>query len=319
MKTEVNDALVKQIQHRVPTLDADESVFFARQLEHIKQLVFEVLYTPIKARQLFPMNSEADPADRTFTYRQFDKLGMTKLIADHASDLPRIDVSAKEFTSSIRSLGNYIAWSLNEIRASAKANTNLDQKLANASRESAMREENRLAWFGDTATGIPGFLTNPNISTVVLPADGTGATTDWKNKTADQILRDLNLIANQPVTISKGVEFANVMLMPIEQFTLISTIRVPGREITVLEFFLRSHPTIDSVEWVEDLVAAGAGDTDVAVAYNRSPDKLEMIVPQDFEMLPPQEVGLETKVFTHQRFGGVVIYRPLSISKAIGI
>lgn len=314
------DALVQQVERRVATLDSNESIFFARELEHIKQQTMEVDFQEIKARSLWPINTEADPADKTFTYRQFTKLGAAKIISDYANDIPNIDVEGEEFTSKIKTIADSWGWTIDEIQASAKTNKNLDGRLANAGREAALREENRLSFVGSAPHGIPGVLTNANVNTVVLAADGTGSpTTAWDGKTPDQILRDLNQIANQAKIISKGVEQSNTLLMPVKQWSDLHTRRVPGREITVLKFFLDNSPTITNIEDVEDLVGVGGGSTDIALAYNRNPMKMEMIIPLDWEIRPPQEKGLAVKVIGRQKMGGVVIYRPLSVTKAEGI
>ena len=81
------DALVQQIQQRIARLDANESLFFARELETVKRKTFEVEYQEIKARSLFPMNTEADASDENFTWRQFDKIGMAKIILDGYGEL----------------------------------------------------------------------------------------------------------------------------------------------------------------------------------------------------------------------------------------
>lgn len=314
------DALVQMVERRVSTLDSNESLFFARELEHIKQQTFEIEFQEIKARSLWPINTEADPADKTFTFREFTKLGQAKIISDYANDIPNIDVAGEEFTSKIKTIADSWGWTLDEIQASAKTNKNLDGRLAIAGREAALREENRISFVGSAPHGLPGVLTNANVNVVVLAGDGTGSpTTVWSGKTPDQIIRDWNLIANKARTISKGVEFSNTFLMPVLQWSDLATRRIPGREITVLKFLLANSPDITNIEVVEDLSGAGSGDTDIAIAYNRNPLKLEMILPLDWEIRPPQEKGLAVKVIGRQKTGGVVIYRPLSFTKSEGI
>ena len=59
--------------------------------------------------------------------------------------------------------------------------------------------------------------------------------------------------------------------------------------------------------------------TDAMVAYDRSPDKLQLEIPVELEMLPVQQKNLEFVVPGRSRLGGLNIYYPLSLAIATGI
>ena len=65
--------------------------------------------------------------------------------------------------------------------------------------------------------------------------------------------------------------------------------------------------------------AAWSGSSGRMVALRQDPMKLEAIIPQEFEQLPPQMEDFETKTICHARTGGVVAYYPASISYGDGI
>ena len=112
----------------------------------------------------------------------------------------------------------------------------------------------------------------------------------------------------------------DTLLLPLEHFHLAATTKLATpSDKTALMYFLETSPYVKSVEWLEELNGAGSGSTDVIMAYKRDPRKLTLEVPQDFEQLPPQERGLEFVVPCHQRCGGVIVYKPLSIAKGEGI
>ena len=301
-------------------LDAGETVFFARELEFIKSKSYDVIYAELKARQLIPVSFEAGPGAESITYSQYDQLGVAKLIANYANDLPRADIKGKQFTAPVRSLGASYGYNLQDIRAAKLVGKPLEQRRANAAKRAILQLENSILFFGDTDHGLMGFLNNPNVPTVSIPADGTGAVTQWSMKTPDQILRDLNLIANTPFNTTKGIEQTSTLLLPLAQFNYIaSTPRSAISDVTILEFFLKNNPFVEEVEWVNELVGLGASGTDRAVAYDRDQDKLTAEIPQDFEQLPVQEEGLEFKIPCHSRVGGVLTYYPLSIVYCDGI
>lgn len=298
--------------------DADESIFFARELEAVKSQTFDIKYPLLKARQFIPVSNEAGPGAESITYRQFSQVGMAKLIANYADDLPRADVAAKEFISPIKSIGMSYGWNLQEVRAAAMTGKPLNARRAQAALRGHLARENKIAWFGDTICNLPGFLSNPNIIAVVLPNDGAGASTTLASKTPDQQVRDLNSMATAVHDTSKGVESPDTLLMPITQFNLIFTTRLPASDMSVGRWFLDNSPHISNVDWLNELDGTGAGGTDSLLAYRRSPSHLTLEIPQDFEELPVQERNLEFVVPTHHRVGGVIIPYPLSISKADG-
>lgn len=300
--------------------DGDESIFFERELESLKSRTYDIKYPELKARALFPVSFEAGPGAESIAYEQYSQVGMAKLLANYAADLPRADIGAKKFSSPVKGSGASYGWNVQEIRAAAMAGKPLQSRKANAAKRAHLALENNIAFFGNSDSNLPGFLSNTNISTVVLPADGTGATITWSTKTPDQIIRDINLMTRTVHSVSKGVEFADTLLLPIEQYNLIyDTPRSDKSDLSVAKWVLANNPHLKAIEWCEELNGTGAGSTDQMVAYNRNPEKLTLEVPQDFEQFPVQERGLEFVVPTHMRIGGVIIYYPLSVAKAIGI
>ncbi len=303
-------------------LDANQTAFFSRELEYIKARTYDVEYPELKAMQLIPVSSEAGPGAESITYQQFDQMGLAQIIANYAQDLPRADIKGKEFTTPVRSLGTSYGYSLQEIRAAQFAGKNLEQRKANAARRAVEQKMNKIAWFGNEDYGLQGFITNPNVTRAAVENDGTGSTTQWENKTPDQILRDMNDLVNGIIDLTNGVEMPNTLLMPIKQWTQISTTaRSSTSDTTILEFFLRNSPAITSVEWVNELKGASqlTPGQDIMIAYDRNPDKLSFEVPQLFEQFPAQERGLEFVVPAHARVSSVLIYYPLSISIGEGI
>lgn len=293
-------------------LDADESVFFERQLESVKSKTYDKKFTQLKCRQVIPVSFEAGPAAETIKYEQFDMVGMAKVVRDFATDFPSADVKAKEFRSPVKSLGSAYQYSVQEVRASKFAGKPLEARKANSAKRAIMQMENKIAYFGDADHGLGGMLNNANVPLVVLPHAGA-----WTGLTPDQILANLNAIANNPIKVSNGVETPDTMLIPINEYTLIaSTARSSTSDTTILQYFLTNNPFIKSVEWLEEAKQAGVGSTPRITVYKRDPDYLTLEIPQDFEQFPPQEKGLAFKVPVHQRIGGVLIYYPLSMAYA---
>lgn len=302
-------------------LDDNTSIFFNQELTKTKSRTYDIVYPQFKARSLIPVSFDAGPAAQVIRYEQYDVTGFAKIVSNYASDFPRADVKGKEFASIVKALGDSYGYNVDEIRAAAMAGKPLQQRRANSAKQAMMKLENDIAFFGDTDNNLGGFLTNSNIPSGTVPADGDGGLTTWVSKSPQQILRDMNLAASAPFENTNGVEQANVLLLPPAQYSLIAN--TPFSDLsdkTILQWFLTNNQFIKSVEWVNELKAANNPmNEDLMFAYNRSPDKLTLEVPSDFEQFPPQEVGLDYVIYCFQKCGGVIWYYPMSAQIYDGI
>lgn len=300
-------------------LDAAETLFFERELERRKAQTFDVIRAPLKAFELIPVSTEAGAGAESIVYEQYDATGMAKIIANYADDLPRADVKGKEFVARVKSVGASYGYSLQEIRAAQMAGKSLEQRKANAAARAHRERWNHVAWNGDAEHGMPGWLTNTNVPSAPVAA-GASTDTEWSTKTAAEILKDLNDAANGIVDLTNGAEIPDTVVLPIGQYSHIaSTPAGTGTDTTILEYFLRNSPYINSVEWANELKGAFTGDTDGFIVYRRDPDAMEFEMPVSFEQLPVQERGLEFMVPTHSRIAGTVIRYPLSQAFRRGI
>ena len=71
--------------------------------------------------------------------------------------------------------------------------------------------------------------------------------------------------------------------------------------------------------WHKLDLADAAGTGPRMVTYQRDPEVLELVIPQEFEQFPPQARNLAFVVPCHARVGGVVVYYPLAIVYTDGL
>lgn len=300
-------------------LDANESIFFARQLEAIKAQTYDVKRVNLNALTLFPVDTSISEGADTITYRQYDSVGMAKVIANYANDLPRADVSGKEFTSKIRSIGIAYGYNTQEIRAAIFSGTPLNAKKAAATARAHAEKVNQLAFSGDTEHGLTGLLNNSNLPEVTLLADGTGSSKTFATKTALQIVRDVNSLINKVLTQSKGVHKVTEVWLPVEQYAYIATTQnSAASDATILSFLQSVHPSV-TFQQVVELDAAGASSADRMYALENSADNWQLTIPMMLRMHSPQQQGLEFVVPCESRFGGVQVEYPLAFAFADGI
>lgn len=315
-------------------LDAVDTVFFERELESVKSNSYNVIYPEYKATMLIPIATDAGPGAESIVYQQYDELGVAKVIANYADDLPRADVKGTEFSSPIRGIGNSYGYNVQEIRASRMAGKNLDQRKANAAHRANDITVNKIAWFARPADGVnaglTGLIYNPNITSATAPTGVTTSNVRWigaSPKNSDEILSDLNALVDDTIELTKGQEIPDTVLMPIAQYTKISSTRMAaGTDTTILEYFKRNKPMVSTIEWVAEFKdvnpvpsTLAASNTDIAMSYTKNSDKLTLEIPQPYEQFPAQERNLELVVNVHSRCGGVIIYYPLGVQIMEGI
>lgn len=305
------------------TMDADGAFFFQRQLEMIKARSYDVRYADLKARSLFPVSNEGGPGITSITYRTYDQVGAAKIINAYADDLPRADVAGKETSIPVRSVGISYGYNLDEIQASQLTGAGLDQRRANAARRSVEQVVNDVAFYGDEESGLPGLFSNPNIpiGAVINPGSGTA----WVNKTPDEILFDINDLLADIFEGTNMVEQGDTLLLPPAQWSYImSTPRASNSDTTIAQYLVSNSPYLSSLDDLIPLNECSATNnptlsTDAMVAYNRNPDKLQLEIPVELEMLPIQQKNMEFVVPGRSRIAGLNIYYPMSLAIATGI
>ena len=171
----------------------EASVFFARELDHVKAKTYDVEYPELTALSNFPISSEADAGDNTITYYTYDKTGLAKVIDNYSTDLPRADVTGKPSIALIKSVGDSYGYSAQEMRASRRAGKSLDVRKAESARYQIDNLINKIAWRGDEESGLMGVLSaGQNIPLYTITAGADSSKTTWLEKTADEILLDVN-------------------------------------------------------------------------------------------------------------------------------
>lgn len=299
-------------------LDANEQLFFERQLEFIETTTYNIRYGALKARDYIPVSGEVPEGAKTITYRQYDMVGMAKIVANYATDFPRVTVKGKEFTSPVKRLGDSYEYSEDDIKAAILAQMDLDSMEAAAAKRAIMQKENSIAWFGDEDTGLPGFLTNANIPEAAAAATGQGNSPLWSTKTPDQICSDVTDMIESISSLTLGVEEADTVLFPKSRWNVLKK-RIPDLNMTILQFLKETHPEITLWGWLNELSTSGVGVTAEMMAYKRDPMFVKMHVPLDFTQYEVQVQGLNYKIPCSSKTGGTIVYYPLSATLVYGI
>jgi len=302
-------------------LDAAESAFFERELEHVYSRTYDIRYPNLRAREFVPVSNEAGAGALTVTYRQFDQFGRAKVISHNAKDLPRVDISGKEFPRPIREVGDAYAWNLKELRSAMMAGRPLNDRRASTARRAIEELLDYIACFGSPDHGIAdGFLNNAAIT----PEAASDSWADYvAADTKNLIVAEVSDAIQRIVDGTNGIFMPTTVLIPIAQHALIATTPFgDNSDKTILDFmlanFARAYPGFSIEPWYRCKTAGAAGVTRM-VTYARSPEVVQQEIANEFEQLPVQEQGLEFVVNCWASTGGTAIYYPGAVDYVDGI
>jgi len=321
-------------------LNDDEGLFFQRQLEYIQAQSFDVLYPELMGRQVFGVNTEGGEGINQITYRSYDKRGETAIIAGKATDLPRGDISGKEYTIDVRTLGNAFGYSRQELAASKLTGMPLEQRKADATRRSYEEKVNQIIWFGSAADKLHGFFAGPagagdgnpweNVtSTVVAAAAGGGNSTVWGvDKTPDEVIADLTGACVQMYSDTKKLFSPNTILLSVEKKQyLMNTPRSIHSDISIMNWFIANNAFIKSADDFKDInELAGIYSANGTDAFDpdgglvegftvlaNSLENVRIREPFPYVHLPVQYKGLEFEINCYGRFAGTEMIRPAAV------
>jgi len=302
-------------------LDANDMAFFADELENVKSQTYDIVYERIKFRDLLPIDRSASPADNTITFRRYGKVGTAKFVSDYATDFPKADIYAEEVSSNIKSIGTSYDYSIQEIRASRETGKNLDARKAESCRRAIEEKLDSIAWTGNKKRGLQGFFNYPGISEYTVPA-GASTKTEFDEKTPLEIVADFHGLISAIIVTTNEMESPNTIILPLEQYLYLSaTPMSTDNDKTILTYLLETLAVlgITTIEKLSKLKAAGPTGKDMMMAYENTMDKLAYQLPQDFEQIDEDKVGMAYTIPCHARSGGMTIYYPQSVAFAEGI
>lgn len=300
-------------------LDAEASVFLARELTHIRAQTLTVKKAPLNAFAVFPVQTDIPAGAETAIQRIYDGVGMAEIISNFSDDLRRVDVVAKEVSVKVFMLGDSYGYNFREVKNAQFAGKNLDALRAQQARHGIDLKLNKLAWFGDEKHNITGFIKNPNISSFALPNDGTGSKTQLKTKSVDNVIRDMNDFIDSIPTATNEVEQANAVLLSPAVYRHLAETRIPNTEgQTILEFLKSVHPEITRWMKVGELKSAAADGTDLMVAGHFDPTYIKFEIPERFNQLPVEQRNLEYVVNCVSEAVGVTVTMPMAFVMAKG-
>jgi hypothetical protein len=209
---------------------------------------------------------------------------------------------------------------------------NLSTDRAEAARRSAEEFIDDIALRGSTVRNWTGLFNDPNVTNVTVP-NGAGGTpqplwsvTGTSAKTADEIIRDVQLAITGVYASSLTVEMADTVLLPVAELAQIATMpRATGSDMSVLDWIVKYNVYTATtgqpltIRAARGLEVAGPGPSKRMIGYRRDPQILKLHLPMPHRFLPIWQTGPMTfDIPGILRLGGVEVRRPGGIRYVSG-
>lgn len=301
--------------------DANETMFLERELTQLRAKIYQVEYPALKARAFAPKATDIASSAETYSYKVYELVGAVGHKGYKADDHPKIDVVSREVVGKVRPITGYYDWDLNELREASRNGTSLSDVKGKAARDFVERGIDQTLAFGaipDQTGSVPGLgCTGLANNTDVEGGGGSrilsGSFVSTASDPAD-MLADLNTLAAKPRQDSKEAFDADTVLLPLVNYDIVA--QTPYSDLdgtSVLEVFKKNNPNIKTVAPWHALEGAGASSKHRGIAYKKDSSVLEAIIPQEFEVLPPEARNYKLLLHVHARCGGVKIYYPVAM------
>jgi hypothetical protein len=306
-------AILQFAAHNQHSLREDQGILAARQLDYVKARTYDRKLPPMNGLALVPQSSDTPEWAETITYRSYDSVGMAKIIANYADDLPRVDVTGRETTVPVRTIGDSYGYNINELNASIALGARLPERKAIVARRAVEVKLNRIAMVGDTDYGLYGITNHPNIGTT------GGITGNWASvgTTAAQIVADVDILYAAVTTQSKDVHTPNELAIPSTALAAMKRKYVADTGGKSAYTVVRENYPNLKITGLAEFEDVGGSSLSIIGEFSEENASLEAVMP--FNQLPAQARNLELVVPCLARTGGVSVHYPLAFTKAVGI
>ena len=184
----------------------------------------------------------------------------------------------------------------------------------------------RNVYLGFKKVSSTGLCNNPNI---VRSSAGMGAggSTHWRDKTADEILNDINAAISAVWTENDCAADAlpNHILVPVEQYGMLVTRKVSDdSERSILTYVLENNLAtrqgreliIDSCKWCSSI---GSNSSDRMVVYMNQVDRICFNLTQPLKRFETEYIDMRIKIPYYGQFSEVRFLYPSTVRYLDGI
>lgn len=250
------------------------------------------------------------------------------VFVENANDIPIMQADFSKQASKVFNFQEYMRIGYVEQQKFRKLAMNIEDTMNRGIRLHLDKTIDLSVYKGFAKAGTTGLVNNAAITrSTVAPHTSGGSDTQWVNKTADEILVDVNnlltaiWVANDCATDG----LPNHILVPVEQFGALVTRKVSDdSERSILTYILENNITnqqggnlvISPCKWCK---SAGAGSTDRMVAYINNEERIRFSQTVPLSRLTTEIRSMSFDTPFVSQFSEVQFVYPTTVQYADGI
>jgi hypothetical protein len=286
---------------RKPFADAQAAYpFVIAQGRNIETKIYQKRYPTFNYGAHVPIVTEGNEWAIGTMFFTVDVAGEAKFISGAANDMPFSAATRDQAAQDFAMIGAGWEWNMEEINQGALYGIPLSDVKAMGSSQSIERLLNSVAMIGSTEKNWTGLVNSSIVSRVTVTNDGTSSSTYWKDKTNDQILRDINDLLSSIRRNTKEIEWADTLRLPPDAFRLINNRRLGAGDgvLNLLDYLRKNNiytaetkQELDIAPLLELQTASQAGAGRM-VAYRKDEEVLRFHLPMPRRVLPPRQKSI---------------------------
>ena len=252
--------------------------FYVSELENLDKVLYEPLVDITWSRDI-TLRSGVSFDDETVSYirTNFASSGTQSAvgkpwISAKTTQLPGVDVNGTKYITNVRPLGREVSYTSIELDRAARTGRPIDRMKIDAFNNLYQMDTDGMVYIGDTDVGETGLLNSSAVTAGSV--SGSGSAKLWVNKTADQILADVNSLLNA-VWVASNFKYCpqNLLLPPAQYALIVSTKVSDAGNVSILTFLeqnslsLKVNGKVLDIKPSKWLTGRGASGADRMLAY----------------------------------------------------
>lgn len=275
---------MKQIR-RFKTRDSSLA-YYVNQLENLDKRLYEPLVSvswsrDIKLRSGITMSNESTSFIRSAFAAPGslqNTTGNFPWVSAETNDIPGVSVNGQKLVKPLRLLAREISYSSVELDRSQLTGQPIDVQKINAMNITYQMNTDQMCYIGSTDVSATGLLNDAGV-TVTPVATGISGSTLWSQKSADEILADVNAALTAVWLSSAYSVCPKKLLLPPGNFSYITSQKVSSAgNVSILKFLKENSIALEingaelDIQPVKWLTAAGVASANRMVVYTDSED-----------------------------------------------
>lgn len=316
----------------IPTnrLSANDSyVFLMKQLEKVDEKILEPLTGTDWPRDMPVITGGGlleSIASVDVTYASTGS-SEDSLIFEAANDIPVMQADLSRSVARTFNFAEYMSFSSLEKEKMRQVGMDPETFLNKGIRLHCDKTLDRNVYVGFLKAGSTGLVNSASVTRISAANNAAGTSTKWEDKTADEILKDINDILYQvwQANDCSSDALPNHIILPVKQFGQLVTRKVgDGGEMSILTYVLQNNLTAQQggnlvISPCKYCSGIGTSNADRLVAYMNQEDRICFNLTQPLRRMETEYAEMRIKIPYICQFSEVRFLYPTTVRYMDGI